>query len=205
LLLAAKAEVAIGQLPGSLYNCPAGVTSCDKKVVPIDNFARKNDVLTSLAFKLDGNGELFIIPGINPTEGNLDSNFLTLKANFDFSELNTSQKQEPSVLGSYVSLINEDIRPDGTSKTSSININKMQGSVGLESRVYVKQDTVKVDSQIQFNRPSTLMSPGQVNTLNAGKIFKAEMAMSPSGSMQKVADLAITGGTMRSTLGITPR
>ena len=46
---------------GSLYNCPAGVTSCDKKVVPIDNFARKNDVLTSLAFKLDGNGELFII------------------------------------------------------------------------------------------------------------------------------------------------
>jgi hypothetical protein len=205
LLLAAKAEIAIGQLPGSLYNCPAGVTSCDKKVVPIDNFARKNDVLTSLAFKLDGNGELFIIPGVNPTEGNLDSNFLTLKANFDFSELNTSQKQDPSVLGSYVSLINEDIRPDGTSKTSSININKMQGSVGLESRVYVKQDTVKVDSQIQFNRASTLMSPGQVNTLNTGKIFKAEMAMSPSGSMQKIADLAITGGTMRSTLGITPR
>ena len=109
------------------------------------------------------------------------------------------------MLGSYVSLINEDIRPDGTSKTSSININKMQGSVGLESRVYVKQDTVKVDSQIQFNRASTLMSPGQVNTLNTGKIFKAEMAMSPSGSMQKIADLAITGGTMRSTLGITPR
>jgi len=158
-----------------------------------------------LAFKLDGNGELFIIPGVNPTEGNLDSNFLTLKANFDFSELNTSQKQDPSVLGSYVSLINEDIRPDGTSKISSININKMQGSVGLESRVYVKQDTVKVDSQIQFNRASTLMSPGQVNTLNTGKIFKAEMAMSPSGSMQKIADLAITGGTMRSTLGITPR
>lgn len=205
LLLAAKAEVAIGQLPGSLYNCPAGTTSCDKKVVPIDNFSRKDDVLTSLAFKLDGQGELMIIPGINPSADHPDSNFLALKTSFDFSELTSEQKKDPALLGSYVSLINEDVKPDNTVSSSSINLNKMQGSTELESRIYVQKDTVKLDHQIQFNRKSKSIDPAQISPTNAGQVFKTEVAMSPSGSMQKVADFAITGGAMRSTLGITPR
>ncbi len=70
----------------------------------------------------------------------------------------------------------------------------------MNGRIYMKSDSVALDNQVQFNYKSTLASGGQ------GTPFKAEMAMSPSGStMQKIADVAITGGTMRSTLGITPR
>ncbi|MDM1770803.1 DUF6160 family protein [Acinetobacter indicus] len=195
LLLAAKAEIAIGQLPGSLYNCAE--VECQNRVVPIDNFARKDDILASLAFKLDGKGELMIIPGLESTNATPDTNFLSLKANFEFNPIAETDKDDPSVLGSYISLINEDWNGVGT-KTSSVNLNKMQGHVGLDARVLVKQDTVVLDNQVNFNYKAT-MQPG------LGQAFKAEMAMSPSGTMQKIADFAIPGGNMRSTLGITPR
>ncbi|WP_353142646.1 DUF6160 family protein [Acinetobacter pragensis] len=192
LLMAAKAEVAIGQLPGSLYNCTTGQTTCAKKVVPIDNFAKKDDVLTTIAFKLDGKGELFIIPGLESTSGTPDTNFLSLKANFEFNAPKDANDQ-----GSFVSLIDSDVQGT-TTKTSSLNLNKIQGHIGVNSEVHMKSDTVVLDNQVQFNYKA--LSGGQ------GKAFTAEVAMSPSsGAMQKIADLAITGGTMRSTLGITPR
>ena len=125
------------------------------------------------------------------------ANFLSLKANFEFNPIAETDKDNPSVLGSYISLINEDRNGVGT-KTSSVNLNKMQGHVGLDARVLVKQDTVVLDNQVNFNYKATMQS-------GLGQAFKAEMAMSPSGTMQKIADFAIPGGNMRSTLGITPR
>ena len=191
LLVAAKAEVAIGQLPGSIYNCVSGQTSCEKKMVPLDNFARKDDVLASIAFKLDGKGELFIIPGLESTDGTPDTNYLSLKANFEFNPYTSSQDR-----GSYISLINEDVKATGTTE-SSINLNKLQGNVGLETRLHVQKDTVVMDSQVKFNNLGTAGS--------FGKAFTAELAIAPAGNMQKIADIAITGGTMRGSLGITPR
>ncbi len=194
LLFAAKAEIAIGQLPGSLYNCTTatGGTNCDKKVVPIDNFAKKDDVLSSIAFKLDGQGELLIVPGLNSANATPDTNYLSLKGNFKFKDLTGSADR-----GSFLSIINEDVKATTGSSESSVNLNKLQGHIGFESRVQMKQDTVVLDNQIKFNHLATATSQG--------KAFTAEMAMSPAGNMQKIADLAITGGAMRSTLGITPR
>ena len=205
LLFAAKAEVAIGQLPGSLYNCPTGVNSCTQKVVPIDNFARKDDVLSSIAFKLDGKGELFIIPGVNSSTATPESNFLSLKANFEFTDLTDAEKKNQAVLGSYISVTTEDLKENGSTTSSSVNLNKLQGQVALESRVSVKKDTVVLDNKVNFNHASTFLTKAQIDAGNIGRVFRAEMAMSPSGNMQKVADFAITGGAMRSTLGITPR
>ncbi|OAL78640.1 hypothetical protein AY606_09600 [Acinetobacter sp. SFB] len=197
LLFAAKAEIAIGQLPGSLYNCPVETPTCTtKKIVPIDNFAKKDDVLASIAFKLDGKGELLIIPGLESSTGTSDTNFLSLKANFEFNL--------PTVTGgngSYFSMINEDTNTTtGTVTASSVNLNKLQGRIGLESRIKVKSDAVVMDNQMKFNYENTV-NPSVIN-----KVLKAELALSHSaGTMQKIADIAITGGTMRSTLGITPR
>ena len=64
-------------------------------------------------------------------------------------------------------------------------------------KVYEKMDSVVIDNQVQFNHKA--LTGGQ------GTAFRAEIALSPTGTMQKVADIAITGGAMRSTLGITPR
>ncbi|CAB1216198.1 DUF6160 family protein [Acinetobacter bouvetii] len=195
LLFAAKAEIAIGQLPGSLYNCPDNDASCTAsttaKIVPIDNFAKKDDVLSSIAFKLDGKGELLIIPGVESSSATPDSNFLSMKADFTFND-----PADTGGNGSYISIINEDTnKTTGAVTESSVNLNKLQGHIGLESRIKVKSDTVVMDNQLKFNYENATT-----------KVLKAELALSPSaGNMQKIADIAITGGTMRSTLGITPR
>ncbi len=102
LLFAANAEIAIGQLPGALYNCPAGVNSCAKEVVPINNFAKKDDVLASIAFMLDGKGELFIIPGLEAVGGTPQSNYLSFKSNFEFNTLSSTDLSNDSKKGSFI-------------------------------------------------------------------------------------------------------
>ena len=196
LLFAANAEIAIGQLPGALYNCPAGVDSCAKEVVPINNFAKKDDVLASIAFMLDGKGELFIIPGLEAVGGTPQSNYLSFKSNFEFNTLSSTDLSNESKKGSFISLSNADSNGT-TTKTSSFNLNKMQGHLGLNGKIHMQKDSVVIDNQVQFNHKA--LAGGQ------GTAFRTEVALSPTGTMQKVADIAITGGAMRSTLGITPR
>ena len=196
LLFAANAEIAIGQLPGALYNCPAGVDSCAKEVVPINNFAKKDDVLASIAFMLDGKGELFIIPGLEVVGGTPQSNYLSFKSNFEFNTLSSTDLSNESKKGSFISLSNTDSNGT-TTKTSSFNLNKMQGHLGLNGKIHMQKDSVVIDNQVQFNHKA--LAGGQ------GTAFRTEVALSPTSTMQKVADIAITGGAMRSTLGITPR
>ena len=196
LLFAANAEIAIGQLPGALYNCPEGVNSCAKEVVPINNFAKKDDVLASIAFMLDGKGELFIIPGLEAVGGTPQSNYLSFKSNFEFNTLSSTDLSNESKKGSFISLSNTDSNRTAT-KTSSFNLNKMQGHLGLNGKIHMQKDSVVIDNQVQFNHKA--LAGGQ------GTAFRTEVALSPTGTMQKVADIAITGGAMRSTLGITPR
>ena len=196
LLFAANAEIAIGQLPGALYNCPEGVNSCAKEVVPINNFAKKDDVLASIAFMLDGKGELFIIPGLEAVGGTPQSNYLSFKSNFEFNTLSSTDLSNESKKGSFISFSNTDSNGT-TTKTSSFNLNKMQGHLGLNGKIHMQKDSVVIDNQVQFNHKA--LAGGQ------GTAFRTEVALSPTGTMQKVADIAITGGAMRSTLGITPR
>lgn len=196
LLFAANAEIAIGQLPGALYNCPEGVNSCAKEVVPINNFAKKDDVLASIAFMLDGKGELFIIPGLEAVGGTPQSNYLSFNSNFEFNTLSSTDLSNESKKGSFISLTNTDSNGTAT-KTSSFNLNKMQGHLGLNGKIHMQKDSVVIDNQAQFNHKA--LAGGQ------GTAFRTEVALSPTGTMQKVADIAITGGAMRSTLGITPR
>ncbi len=193
LLVAAKAELAIGQLPGSKYNCVTGSTKCGG-FVPYDNFSKKDDVLTTIAFKLDGNGELLVIPGMDPTDTNPNSNFLSFDANFKFRSLDSTEQADPKNLGSYFSLINEDQVNHETVQTSSINLNRMEGHLGVKGKVVVSADTVTLDNQVKFNYKNDIAQP-----------FKTDFAMSTNGNMQKIASVALTGGAMRSTLGITPR
>lgn len=193
LLVAAKAELAIGQLPGSKYNCVTGSTKCGG-FIPYDNFSKKDDVLTTIAFKLDGNGELLVIPGMDPTDTNPNSNFLSFDANFKFRSLDSTEQADPKNLGSYFSLINEDQVNNETVQTSSINLNRMEGHIGVKGKVVVSADTVTLDNQVKFNYKNDIAQP-----------FKTNFAMSTNGNMQKIASVALTGGTMRSTFGITPR
>ncbi|WP_216934754.1 MULTISPECIES: DUF6160 family protein [unclassified Acinetobacter] len=194
LLVAAKAELAIGQLPGSKYNCTsASVTKCGA-YVPHDNFSKRDDVLTNIAFKLDGNGELLIIPGVDPTASSPDTNFLSLDANFKFRPLTSEESADKDNLGSYFSIANEDIDSTGALKVSSINFNRMEGHLGVKGKVRVSADTVTLDNQVKLNYENNIATP-----------FKTNFAMATNGNMQNMASIALTGGTIRSTMGITPR
>lgn len=194
LLIAAKAELAIGQLPGSKYNCTnAAVTKCGA-YVPHDNFSKRDDVLTNIAFKLDGSGELFIIPGVDPTSSSPDTNFLSFDANFKFRPLSAEESADNENLGSYFSIANEDIDAAGALKTSSINFNQMEGHLGVKGKIRVSADTVTLDNQVKLNYKNNIATP-----------FKTNFAMATNGNMQNMASIALTGGTIRSTMGITPR
>ncbi|QPF32757.1 hypothetical protein H0S56_03540 [Acinetobacter lwoffii] len=194
LLIAAKAELAIGQLPGSKYNCTnASVTKCGE-YVPHDNFFKRDDVLTNIAFKLDGSGELLIIPGVDPTSTSPDTNFLSFDANFKFRPLSAEESADNKNLGSYFSFANEDIDSTGVLKTSSINFNRMEGHLGVKAKVRVSADTVTLDNQVKLNYKDNIATP-----------FKTNFAMATNGNMQNMASIALTGGTIRSTMGITPR
>ncbi|WP_180083074.1 DUF6160 family protein [Acinetobacter sp. YH12102] len=195
LLIAAKAELAMGQLPGSKYNCSTASVSKCGGYVPHDNFSKRDDVLTNIAFKLDGNGELLIIPGVDPTASSPDTNFLSFDANFKFRPLTSEESADKANLGSYFSISNEDIDlTTGALNVSSINFNRMEGHLGVNGKVRVSADTVTLDNQVKLNYENNIATP-----------FKTNFAMATNGNMQNMASIALTGGTIRSTLGITPR
>ncbi|MFV5492217.1 DUF6160 family protein [Acinetobacter sp. ASP199] len=194
LLIAAQAELAIGQLPGSKYNCTSGSALCGA-VVANDSFSKPDDVLTTIALKLDGSGELRIIPGVDPTPADPDSNYLGLKGNFKFKDLTAAQRDDENYVGSYFSLINKDIGENGqVVQSSALTLNSLEGNLGFDTKVKLSADTVTLDSQIDLNHTKDLANP-----------FRTNFAMTTNNTMQNMASIALTGGTMRSTLGITPR
>lgn len=71
----------------------------------------------------------------------------------------------------------------------------MQGVLALESQVKMQKDTVVFDNKVDINPAKSL-----------NQVFRTELSMSTMpNQMQKMADIAITGGSIRSNLGITPR
>ena len=194
LLFAGSTELAIGQLPGSKYNCTTGADLCGAYVAH-DSFSKPDDVLTNIAFKIDGSGQLLIIPGIDPTSASPDTNFLSFRGNFKFRRPDTAEATDARYIGSYVRISNEDLDADGNLQVAAFNFNNIQGDLGLNGKIRLSEDTVVMDNQVNFNRTNNISEP-----------FRTNFAMQYNdGPMQKIADIALTGGTMRSTLGIKPR
>ena len=194
-LIAASAELAIGQLPGSKYNCVTGVAALCGSYVAQDSFAKSDDVLTNISFKLDGSGQLLIIPGIDPTLSSPDTNFLSYEGKFKFRPLTTTEVADVNNLGSYFRVSDEDVDELGKSQVSAFNFNRIQGELGLNGKIRLSEDTVVMDNQVQINPNKNIADPLRTN-----------FAMQTNnGEMRKIADIALTGGTMRSTLGIKPR
>lgn len=196
LVFAADAELAIGRLPGTTYS-----HNNQQHTVEDNSFSKRDEVLTNISLKLDGSGNIFIIPGVNGTTSSPDTNFLSLEGDFKFRPLTASEVADPNNLGSYFSLSNVDEKTETVNgaqtqvlETSAISFNRMQGDLGFKTNLKVKSDTVVLDSQIKFNRNNDVTQP-----------FRTNFAMVTNGNMQNMASIALPGGTMRSTLGITPR
>ena len=79
-------------------------------------------------------------------------------------------------------------------KVSSITFSEMQGHLGLASKIKVKEDRVVLDSQVKFNHSDDI-----------NQAFRTNFAMQTNGNMQNIANIAITGGALRSAVSIIPR
>ena len=118
-----------------------------------------------------------------------------MKGNFKFKDLTAAQRDDEDYVGSYFSLINKDIGENGqVVQSSALTLNSLEGNLGFNTKVKLSADTVTLDSQIDLNHTKDLATP-----------FRTNFAMTTNNTMQNMASIALTGGTMRSTLGITPR
>ena len=70
----------------------------------------------------------------------------------------------------------------------------MEGHLALKAKVKLSADTVTLDNQVHLNKSNDINQP-----------FRTNFAMLTNNKMQNMANIAITGGTLRSTMGITPR
>ncbi len=73
--------------------------------------------------------------------------------------LDSTEQADPKNLGSYFSLINEDQVNNETVQTSSINLNRMEGHLGVKGKVVVSADTVTLDNQVKFNYKNDIAQP----------------------------------------------
>ena len=193
-LIAASMELAIGQLPGSKYNCTTQAELCGSYVA-YDNFGNLDDVLTNITFMFDGSGQLLIIPGMDPTISSPHTNFLSYEGKFRFRTLKEDEISDESNIGSYFRISNEDLDEDGELQVSAFNFNRIQGELGLNGKIRLSEDTVVMDNQVKINPTQNIRDPLRTN-----------FAMQTNNdSLKKMADIALTGGTIRSTLGIKPR
>ncbi len=177
-IIAMGAEVAFGQLPGSRY----GVASCSGSTslscfVPADNFTNANDVLFGLGLRLDGSGNLKIIPKPN--------------ANSDL-RLQTSLTLAASASNENRNYIHISDKGNG----ASLGIDRMTGELAASTDLRFKNNGINVDTTVTFNPNRT---PDQV--------FRADLNLYPSATAnaQKFGQIAFTGGTIRGNIGLTPR
>ncbi len=74
----------------------------------------------------------------------------------------------------------------------------MQGHLGLNGKIHMQKDSVVIDNQVEFNYKA--LAGGEEEQPLERRLHCLQQV-----PLQKVGDIAITGGAMRSTLGITPR
>lgn len=188
LVAALDAEVAIGQLPGSRIvsdNCTA---NC---FVSGNNFSTYNDVLFGIAARIDGNASLVIAPN--------SGNGLNIYGTVALNSGNTG-----TVPNNYLR-ISDKPGSGPYDSPSQLGIDGLSGDFHLNSTVNMDAKTISLTNNVTVN-PSK----------NANNVLRADVNLYPkvnaTGSTmaalpppQPLGQIVMTGGTIRSNFGITPR
>lgn len=176
LIIALNAELALGQLPGSRYNIAACNTSTSVACfVPSNNFTQNSDVLFAIGLRLDGTASLMLIPGA--------ASDLTLKGNVNLLASASNENRN------YIHIVDP-------STNAALGLDKISGNLNLNTNLKLTKDTFVVANQVDLNPSQT---PSQV--------LKANLNFYPTAAStgQQLGQMVITGGTIRSSIGITPR
>lgn len=177
-VIAMGAEVAFGQLPGSRY----GVAGCSASsslncFVPADSFTQSTDVLFGIGLRLDGSGNLQIIP--QPTS----AADLRFKANLNLT----------------ASAVNENrnfLRISDKANGASLGVDRIAGELTATTDLKFRNNAINLDSTLLINP-----------TQSANRVLTADLNLYPNAAAagQNLGRIAFTGGSIRSNLTITPR
>ena len=177
-VIAMGAELAFGQLPGSRY----GVAACSGSTslacfVPANSFTQATDVLFKLGLRLDGSGSLRIIPQPNATSD------LRLLANLKLAPSATNENRNFIHIGD-------------AANGSSLGIDRMAGEITAATDLKFKNNAINLDTTLTINPSRT-----------PDRVLTADLNLFPTATSagQKFGQIAFTGGTIRSAIGITPR
>lgn len=176
LIIALNAELALGQLPGSRYNTAACATSSSISCfVPSNSFTQNSDVLFAIAMRLDGTASLMLIPG-SASDLNLTGN---VKLNASGNNGNKN----------YIHIVDP-------GSNAAMGLDQISGNLNVDANLKLTQDTFKIANTLQIN-------PNQ----DPSGVLKANLNFYPTAtsSGQQLGQMVITGGNIRSSIGITPR
>ena len=187
MLIVMAAEVAAGYLPGTTYkSCATGVAAASlacgvKSSASLNNFALADDVLVGAKLRLGGDINLSLIPNNNIDDGGKMSivGDLTL-ANTG----NTIQISDP---------ING----------STIGLDNLTGKISFNNAIVISKDQESGKGKVGFNSTFNF-NPDQT----AAGVFKAkDLNFYPpnTGMGARLGEIAITGGRLKTELGIIPR
>ena len=187
MLIVMAAEVAAGYLPGTTYkSCAMGLSTataaCTKQSLsPTNNFALVDDVLFGAKLRLGGDIDFSLIPSSSIADGSKMSivGELTL-ANTG----NTIQISDP-VNG------------------STIGLDNLTGKIGFNNAIIIAKDQSSGNGKVNFNSTFNF-NPDQ----SAAGVFKAkDLNFYPpnTGMGARLGEIAITGGRLKTDLGIIPR
>lgn len=177
-VLAMGAEVAFGQLPGSRYGVAACTGSTNLNCfVPANSFTQATDVLFGLGLRLDGSGNLQIIPQ------RTTSSDLSFIANLNLAASSATENRN------YV-------RISDKSNGASLGVDRLAGELTATTDLKLKNNSINLDTTVNLNP-----------TRSASKVITADLNLYPNATStaQNFGRIAFTGGNIRSVIGITPR
>lgn len=145
-------------------------------VAPTDNFAKNTDVLFGVKLRLQGDMNLALVPNNAVSDG---TKFAVIG---DLEIL-------PTVTGNTVQ-ISDPI--DG----SILGLDNLVGKIRFNNSIGLAKDNVSFNASFNFNPDSTIAGVFRAKDVNL---------YPPGGAGQRLGEIAITGGTLSSSLKITPR
>lgn len=174
LIMAMSAEVAAGYLPGAKYKTCP--TGGGSCYSPINNFAKNTDVLFGIKLKFAGDMNFSIIPSEAETLG-VSGNKISFVGSYDVTNgaIQITEPVDGSILG----------------------LDNLSGKIGFNNAIVVDKDNAAFNLSFTFN-------PDR----DPAKVFRAKdinfYGPDVNKPAQRLGEMVITGGTLSSSMKITP-
>ena len=188
LVAALDAELAVGQLPGSrVVSSTCKDSTASNCFVASDSFSKNTDVLFGLAARIDGTANLVVAP----SSGSGLSIYGDVALNAD----------QPGNTNRNYLRISDKSGSTSADSPSQLGLESLSGNMRLDSKLNMNATTVEFTNSVNLNTTKT-----PANVLRADvNLYPKNTGSTVLPPAQTLGQIVMTGGNIRSTLGISPR